>query len=131
MTFFLFLFFGVFLALILFGIASVNRLMESYKADSIDIGVTQDDINNAEGDTQIERLLDATIKKSKTGFYSASVSSKLNLLGHRLSKAELTLHRLQIEALVFKSMLGGLALIFGLAAAFVALTGEIEGLPGL
>jgi hypothetical protein len=132
MTAFLLLFFFVFLAIVLFGIMGAANL-GSPKIEYLDVldpGVNLNDVVAKGNTNDLNSIIAAMEEKAESPFFELHARQKIGVLSGSVADLAKRVHVLEFQRMVFVLMLSGLALVLGLAAAFIALTTEISALFG-
>ncbi|WP_299771280.1 hypothetical protein [uncultured Tateyamaria sp.] len=126
MTFFLFLFFGVFFALLLIGIQSSSGLRLPNHSQSINPAVGKQDVEKFGDVEQIENVILALQKRGETLAYTGNQASQNSVLAYNYQALKEDVEAIKVQLFAFKLIVSGFAFVFGFAAAFFALTGEIK-----
>lgn len=127
MIVFLFLFFFVFFAIIFFGIQSVTRLglNEDGKDGEISIAVTASDVAEIGDMSNVSTIISAMEMKANNSFFALRLDGRVSRLVNTVDELTKLVAEIKMEMMVFKLMIGGLALMMGLITAFLALTGNV------
>ena len=126
MTFFFFLFFGVFFALVLIGMQASARIgsFDPNRFRMMTATVNDSEVKAVGSDDNIQSIIDAMKEKSRSSLFAASAEDRWAVVSQTVAQISLDLNTVKTEIFVFKMILAGFAFIFGFASAFVALTGK-------